>query len=165
MLPGKRQAEVNRLRKIVSNSDFKTPADVEQFFIAYTNLIWDYKMVGIVYDHYDENTIVHLENGRDVVGVDAVIKDTIIRCNAIPDLKINFLDIFAEGDEENGYKFVQVAYNEGTNTGPSEFGPATGNKINYDNFMNICECLVKKVNGQWKVTEEWGSQSNKESGG
>ena len=157
----KRQETVNRLREIVDHPDFKSPTDVEQFFIAYTHLIWNYKMVGTIYDYYADDIVIHVENGNDIVGVEAVVKDTIIRLNAMPDLKIEFIDIFAEGSEEKGYKFIQVTYHEGTSLGPSQFGAPTGKKLTYDNFMNMCECLVKKVNGKWKVVEEWGTQSNK----
>jgi hypothetical protein len=153
--------EAKKLNEIVDCPDFKTPSDVERFFIAYTQLIWDYKMVGTIYDYYHDDIVIHVENGKDIVGVEAVVKDTIIRMNAMPDLKIKFIDIFAEGNEENGYKFIQVTYHEGTSLGHSQFGPPTGEKLNENNFMNMCECLVKKINGKWKVVEEWGAQSNK----
>jgi len=28
-------------------------------------------------------------------------------------------------------------------------------------MMEMCECLVKKVNEQWKIVDEWVSSSNK----
>lgn len=76
-------------------------------------------------------------------------------------MKIEFIDIFADGNERDGYKFIQITYYEGTNTGPSSFGPPTGKKVNAENMMNMCECLVKNINGTWKIVEEWGTQSNK----
>jgi len=161
MTPEKRQKNVDRLREIVNNPDFKVPEDVERFFVAYTQLIWNYKMVGTIYDYYHDDIVIHVENGKDIVGIEAVVKDTIVRMNAMPDLKIKFIDIFAEGSEADGYKFIQITYHEGTSSGYSQFGPPTGKKLNYDNFMNMCECLVEKVNGKWKVVEEWGTQSNK----
>ena len=161
MLLEKRKEEVEKLRAIVDHPELKTPSDVEKFFIAYTKLIWDYKMVGRIYDYYCDDTVIHVENGKDIVGIEAIIEHTLERINAFPDMKIEFIDIFADGNERDGYKFIQITYYEGTNTGPSSFGPPTGKKVNAENMMNMCECLVKNINGTWKIVEEWGTQSNK----
>ena len=155
MLPEKRQAEVNRLKKIVNNPDFKTPADLEQFFVAYTILIWDHKMIGMIYDYYVDDIVLHAEGGMDIVGVEAVVRNTTIKLNALPDYKTTFSEIFAVGNEENGYRFVQVTNGRGSNLGPRTLGPATGKTFTPDNIMNMCECLVKKTNGKWKIVEEW----------
>jgi hypothetical protein len=155
MINNKKKAEVNRLKKIVNNPDFKTPTDVEQFFIAYTHLIWDHKMIGMIYDYYVDDIVLHAEDGQDVVGVEAVVKNTTIKLNALPDYQTTFSEIFAIGNEENGYRFVQVTTGRGTSLGPSSFGPATGKTFAPDNIMNMCECLVKKNNGKWKIVEEW----------
>ena len=162
MLLEKRQQEVKKLREIVDNPDFKTPADVAQFFIAYTKLIWNHKMIGTIYDYYPDNIVIHAEDdGNDIVGVEDVVKNTVIKLNALPDYHTTFSEIFAVGDEETGYKFVQVTIGEGTSLGPSKFGPATGKKITRHNIMTMCECHVKKINGEWKVVEEWVSGSGK----
>jgi hypothetical protein len=162
MLPEKRQQEVKKLNEIVNNPDFMTPADVEQFFIAYTKLIWNYKMIGTIYDYYIDDVIIHAEDGgKDIVGVEAVVRNTVIKLNAIPDYKTSFSEIFAVGDEASGYKFVQITIGEGTSAGPSLSGPATGKKVTNDNVMTFCECHVKKINGKWKVVEEWVSGSGK----
>ena len=156
MLPERRQEEVDRLRKIVENPDFKTPADVEEFFVAYTKYIWDYKMIGTIYDHYTDDTIIHGENGVDIVGIGPVVYHTLERIYSVPDMKISFIGIYADKISDDEYKFVQITYPEGTFTGPSKYGHGTGKKLNYNNMMNMCECLVKKVNGTWKIVEEWG---------
>ncbi|GAA0181000.1 hypothetical protein SH2C18_35950 [Clostridium sediminicola] len=84
------------------------------FFEAYTKLIHDYKMVGRIYDLYLEDTIIHGENGQDILGIEAVFQFTLGKLNTFPDLKIEFIDIIAEGNEEDGYKFIQITYHEGT---------------------------------------------------
>ncbi len=35
-------------------------------------------------------------------------------------------------------------------------GQPNGRKLGYDNIMNMCECVVKRIDGQWKIVEEWG---------
>jgi hypothetical protein len=156
MLPERRPEEVLRLLDIVKRADLKVPADVEEFFIAYTKCIWDYKMVGLIYDHYTDETVIHGENGVDIAGIDAVVHHTLERLFTLPDMKINFIGIFADKISDDEFKFIQITYPEGTFTGPCQYGPATGEKLNYVNIMNTCECIVKKINGSWKIVEEWG---------
>ncbi len=156
MLPETRADEFNRLRTIVENPDFQTAADVERFFIAYTKYIWDYKMVGLIYDHYTDETVIHGENGVDIAGIGPVVFHTLERLLTMPDMKITFIGIWADKVSDDEYKFVQITHPEGTFTGPSRYGPPTGKKLGYDNIMNMCECLVKKIDGKWKIVEEWG---------
>ena len=156
MLPEKRMEKVKRLKEIVDNPDFKTPADVEKFFEAYTQYIWDCKMIGTIYDHYTDETIIHGENGVDIQGIDAVMSHTPERMCTLPDMTLHFIGIFATKVSDEEFKFIQITHPEATYTGPSKYGQPTGKKLNYDNIMNMCECVVKKINGVWKITEEWG---------
>jgi len=161
MLAEKRAEEVNKLKEIVENPDFKVTADVEIFFEAYTKYIWDYKMVGAIYDCYCDNIEIKLENGENLVGIEAEVRSTLTLLNAFPDLRISFIDIFAHKVAEDEFQFVQITHLDATSLGPSRLGPPTGKKLTYDNMMEMCECLVKKVNGQWKIVDEWVSNSNK----
>jgi hypothetical protein len=81
--------------------------------------------------------------------------------NAFPDLKVTFLEIFAEKTGDDEYKFIQITHLDATSTGPSSAGPATGKKLCYENQLDMCECLVKKLNGQWKIVGEWVVDSKK----
>src|SRR6056297_1576208 len=96
MMSERKPEEVKRLRKIVENPDFKTASDVEEFFVAYTKYIWNYKMVGLIYDYYAEDTVIHGENGKDIVGIKPIVFHTLERLYAVPDIKLNFIDIFAD---------------------------------------------------------------------
>lgn len=156
MLPSTRAEEVRELKAIVENPDFKTAEDVERFFVAYTKYIWDHKMVGLIYDHYTDQTVIHGENGVDIAGIGPVVSHTVERLYTVPDIKVNFIGIWADKVSDDEYKFIQITHPEGTFTGPSQYGPPTGKKLGYDNVMNMCECSVKKVDGTWKIVEEWG---------
>ncbi|SKC36200.1 nuclear transport factor 2 family protein [Maledivibacter halophilus] len=152
----KRLEERNKLLEYVDNCELKTPEEVARLFEEYTKLIWDHKLVGKIYDFYCDDAVIHSGNGNDVTGVDNVFAGTLQFISSFPDLKFKFLDIFAEGDEESGYKFVQAVYYDGINTGYSQFGKPTGKPLSEDDYcMSVCECLVKKVNGRWKIVEEW----------
>ena len=51
------------MEDIVNNCKFETPEEVANHFIAYTAVIWDYKMVGKILDCYHDHIIVHREGG------------------------------------------------------------------------------------------------------
>ena len=156
MLIDARAQEFQRLKKIVENADFQCAHDVEIFFEAYTQYIWDFKMVGLIYDHYTDETVIHGENGVDIVGIGPVVHHTLERLYTLPDMKIVFIGIWADKVSDDTYRFIQITHPEGTFTGPSIHGQPTGRKLGYDNIMNMCECVVKKIDGRWKIVEEWG---------
>ena len=104
---------------------------------------------------------LNLKIGENLVGVEAEVQSTLTLLNAFPDLRVSFIDIFAHKVAENEFKFVQITHLDATSLGPSRFGPPTGKKLTNDNMMEMCECLVKKVNEQWKIVDEWVSSSNK----
>jgi hypothetical protein len=148
--------ELIKLESLMQDVDFRSPEDVEQFFVAYTKIIWDHWMIGRIYDHYEDDTVIHGENGIDICGIRPVIAHTSERLQSMPDFSINFIGIWAQKISEREYRFIQITYPEGTFTGPSIYGPPTQKKLHYDNIMNMCECLVKKIDGVWKIVEEWG---------
>ena len=41
----------------------------------------------------------------------------------------------------------------------SKYGQGTGAAFAPDECVDICECLVKRVDGKWRVVEEWGDRS------
>ena len=161
MLPEKRQEEFRKLREIVENPDFKTAQDVEIFFTALTKYIWEHKMIGKIYDFYTDDIIIYKENDENLNGVEFEFQYTKEFISAFPDLKVTFLCMMAEKTGEEEFKFVQVTHLDATSTGPTSAGPATGKKLNYSNQLDICECLLKKVNGQWRIVGEWVVDSKK----
>jgi hypothetical protein len=83
--------------------------------------------------------------------------------SAFPDQIVEFVDIFVEGNEEDGYRFGQSTIMRIANTGWSEYGPPTGKSLSQGDrvFHSICELSLKKLEGRWRVYEEWvveGSQ-------
>lgn len=149
------------MEDIVNNCKFETPEEVANHFIAYTAVLWDYKMVGKILDCYHDRIIVHREGGDDISTCENVIRDTLALQAAFPDLRIIFHNIFCERyeGEGGGFRFGQCVYFEGTNTGWSKFGPPTGKKLTRENCMGACECLVQVVDGRWRIAEEWTIRS------
>ena len=148
--------------KYVNECQLKVPEEVARLFLEYTIAIWDYKLVGLIYKFYDDDCVIHREGGLEITGLEATFGGTLSFMASCPDLKFVFLDIFAQGNQKDGYSFGQAIYYDGTNTGHSSYGPPTGKNITEDvPCIGLCECLVKKVNGRWKIVEEWLLRSGK----
>ena len=151
--------ERRRLEYIVDHCKFETPEQVTELFEAYTHLIWKYKQVGRIYDFYYDGMMIHREGNNDLIGVDQVVKDTLACLAAFPDMKFKFYDIHGTGNPEEGFRFGQAVYFKGTFLGVSKYGQGTGAAFAPDECVDICECLVKRVDGKWRVVEEWGDRS------
>ena len=151
--------ERRRLEYIVDHCKFETPEQVTELFEAYTHLIWKYKQVGRIYDFYYDGMMIHREGNNDLIGVDQVVKDTLARLAAFPDMEFKFYDIHGTGNPEEGFRFGQAVYFKGTFLGVSKYGQGTGAAFAPDECVDICECLVKRVDGKWRVVEEWGDRS------
>lgn len=155
-----------KMEDFVDHCELKVPEEVARLFKEYTLLVWDYKLLGKIYDFYTDDAIMYVEDGKTVVGVEKVVADTLAFTAAVPDNESWFIDIFAEGDEENGYRFIQATRCVGTCLGRSAAGEATGRSLSEGgrDCIGLCECLVKKVDGRWKIVEEWMVRSNRAIG-
>lgn len=141
----------------VRNCELKLPEEVAELFINYTRWIWEYKCVGAVNKYYCDHTIFHGENGVTLVGSDPIIASSLISLSAYPDKINDFVDIIVEGNEEDGYSFGQSSRLGNFNTGYSKYGAPTGKWLGVDDvpLYSICELTLRKIDGRWKVTEEW----------
>ena len=151
-----------KMEEIVDNCKFETPEEVANHFIAYTAVIWDYKMVGKIHDCYHDQIIVHREGGNDIVTCESVIRDTLMLQAAFSALRIVFYNIFCEKYEGKGggFRFGQAVYFAGTNDGYSKYGPPTGKQLTQENCLGLCECLVQEIDGRWRIAEEWTMRSS-----
>lgn len=149
-----------RCVNFVNNCELKTPQEVARLFEDFTRTLWDFKLVGRIHDFYCDNITINREGGNDLIGSEDVVVNTLQLMAAFPDLKLKFIDIFAEGNENDGYSFGQAIYFDGTNTGYSKFGAPTGKSLSAGEVcLGLCECRVEKVDGRWKIVEEWVTRS------
>ncbi|MFE7083297.1 hypothetical protein [Priestia megaterium] len=151
--------ERKRLEYIVDHCQFETAEQVCELFEAYTHLIWKYKQVGRIYDFYYDDMIIHREGGNDLIGIDKVVQDTLACLAAFPDMEFKFYGIHGVGNPEDGFRFGQAVHFAGTNTGISKYGRGDGSSLPPHECVDLCECLIKKVDGRWRVVEEWGTRS------
>ncbi|MBF7096745.1 hypothetical protein [Alkalibacter mobilis] len=152
--------ERTKLEYIVDNCKYETPEQICELMTAYTLLIWKHKQVGRVYDlYYDEMAIVE-EGGGDVAGSDNVIKETLATLASVPNLGTVFCEIHCVGNPEDGFRFGQVVYNlASSENGISKYGKGPGKQFAPFQDLEMCECIMKNVDGKWRVFKEWAVRS------
>lgn len=150
------------MEAFVDHCELKTPEEVSRLFLEYTLLIWDYLLVGRIADFYNDDIIMNHAGGVTVQGLESVYSGTlsaVAKCVAsTPDNQAIFVDIFAEGTPEEGYRFMQAttAYCPSEHGG-QDYSPGEGVILpdSQNGHVGLCECLVKKIDGKWKIVEEW----------
>jgi len=151
--------ERKKLEKVLENTAFKTKEEAVVYAEAMTKIILNHQMLGLVHEYYDENIVYKTANGVKLTNLEDVVKEFLgLQC-AFPDLKVYITESFASGDELDGFKVYQRSYCEGTNTGPSVYGPATGNKLHEMNSMGQTVYIFNKIRGKWKVVTEYSLRS------
>lgn len=148
-----------KMELFVDTCRLETADEVARLFRDYTLLIWDYLLVGKISDFYPDGIILNTACGGSVQGIDTVYSNTLaILANIPQDNETLFIDIFAEGDKENGYSFCQATSNYVPSShGGKSYTPPEGRIYSDDQVgsIGLCECRVEKLEGKWKIVEEW----------
>ncbi len=145
------------MEAFIRNCQLTCPEEVAELFESYTRVIWQYQCPGQIYRLYNDETICHGAGGNKVIGADKIIQGTVSFMRAFPDRRVNFVDIFVEGNEEDGYSFGQSTRFIASNTGWSAYGAPTNKSLSNDQgyCYSICELRLEKREGRWRVVEEW----------
>ncbi|QKJ88600.1 hypothetical protein PMPD1_3686 [Paramixta manurensis] len=112
--------------------------NIIDYIIRITHRIWEEGDIGYIYDTYSHDCNVWDDVGLHV-GRDRVVAGTARTLNAYPDLRILGDEVIWAGDENVGFHSSHRSYIMGTNTGFSEFGPATNKPVR---FMCIANCVM-----------------------
>jgi hypothetical protein len=152
--------ERKKLESILENADLKTKSDAIEYAEALTKIIWNHNMLGKVYEYYDENALYKGMSGKRITNLDELVGEFLGMQAAFPDLRVHITESFASGNETDGFAVYQRSYCEGTNLGTSQYGPATGNKLNEKNSFGQTVYILKKVKNTWKVVTEYSLRSN-----
>lgn len=127
------------------------------FVIQSTDEIWNLRgNVDEAIDKYFHEDYVDAGSwGQRLVGKKALRAAVFTQMRAFPDIKIHITDCVCNGNDINGYKCAMPDILEGTNLGPSAYGPPTGR---YARWSGMVQSLVKKdpTTGQWQYWAEWG---------
>ena len=146
------------MEAFIKECQLTCPEEVAELFESYTRVIWQYQCPGEIYRFYNDETICHGSGGSLVVGADAILASTIKFMRSFPDRRVDFVDIFVEGNEEEGYSFGQSTRFIAANKGWSQYGPPTGKSLSTEEdgyCYSICELRLEKREGRWRVVEEW----------
>lgn len=143
------------MQRYLDECRLETPEEVAKFFACYTFLIWDYQLFGEIYRLYNDD-IVMFYGGRDAVqGLENVISDTLSAKRGMTfRYKHIFADIFAEGDPESGYHFIQATSYFFPDSGDQE-QDFEGRILPQGAGSCMCECEIQKINGKWTIVREW----------
>ena len=129
-------------------------ASLAEDFRLYTELIFNHKWIGSVYDIYADGCEIYREDGKFLDGPHAMMKDTLKLTSAFPDMTIEMRDTFAV-KKDDCYKLWRYYTMSGTNKTYSEYGAATGKPLN----SNACICMsmatVKEISGRWQIVKEF----------
>lgn len=151
--------ERREMERRIEDGILETPEQVARYFTEYTWLIWDYLLIGEIYQCYNEEIKLNYAGGTVRQGVPSVIANTLASTKSLPEDNVTmFLDIFAEKNQDGSYSFIQMT----SGYSPSRFGgepfsPPEGRIYEDDRVIRVglCECRVEKIGGRWKIVEEW----------
>lgn len=152
------EQEIKALQKTLKDLDIKTRDDARTFITALTKLIYDYKMLGIIYEYYADNVEYYKQDDTIIDGVGDVVLNVADLCAAFPNLRTNIESLIVYPVDENFYKIGRRLHYWGNNYGHSRFGPPTGKSL-ANNCQNMSIIHLKKLGGRWKITFEINSDS------
>lgn len=138
----------------IRNLDVKDEASLAEYFRLYTELIFNHKWIGSVYDIYADNAEIYRENGVFLNGAHEMMKDTLKLTSAFPDMTVSMRDTFAVKTDE-GYKLWRYYTMEGTNKTYSVYGAATGKSLNADACIAMSMATVRLIGGRWQIVKEF----------
>lgn len=138
--------------------EVKDEASAAEYIRLYTELIYDHKWIGSVYDIYADDAQLYRENGYRLDGAHAIMQEALKFTAAFPDLKLQIRDCFAVRKGEEYKVFLYYAM-EGSNKNPSVYGPATDRALKADACISMSMATVRQVNGRWRIVREFTMHS------
>lgn len=125
--------------------------DIADYIVRITSWIWDDKNVDLCKRYYSDDGIIHTLAGK-ISGVETVVANTWKTLEGWPDRTLDADNVVWSGNEAEGYYSSHLITSQMTNTGPSEFGPATGKKARVRTVAD-CLCLENKVIEEWLMRD------------
>ncbi len=149
---------IDELCDAVDQCSFSNVEEVRQFIKDLTVLVYDYKMVGKLYDFYLEDIECHKQNRKRLQGVEALVQNVLDICAEFPDLKANVENVIVSKVDNDFYKVFRRLRYRGTNLGYSKNGAPTGKSLG-DKCLNLSLLHIKRVNGRFQIVFEVNADS------
>ena len=127
-------------------------ADIVDYIIRCTHRIWEQKDIGLIETHYAADCLMHLMTGP-IVGAAGVARNTIRTLAAFPDRTLVGEAVIWSQEADGAYLSSHRITSSGTNLGPSDFGAATGRRVQ---FTTVADCLCHEN----RIVEEWLVRDN-----
>ena len=127
--------------------------DFPDYIIRITDRIWHDRDVELIHRYYAPDCIVHTQAGT-VIGVDPVLSGTKATMVSFPDRRLEADNVIwsqeppMPGSPNPVFYSSHLITSKMTNTGESEFGPATDKRIR---VITIADCLCRDN----AIFEEW----------
>lgn len=131
--------------------------DFPDYIIRITDRIWHERKVDLINRYYAQECIVHTQAGT-AIGLAPVIDGTRATMTAYPDRVLEADNVIWSKDAPQPGSDSPVFYSSHritskmTNLGPSEFGPATGNKVRVITLAE-CACRDNVIFEEWLVRD------------
>lgn len=123
-------------------------ASVEDYILRCTDEMWVDRGIGLIDStYYAENVVVHGAYGTSI-GVQPIVQGTLQSIRSYPDEVGYGEDVVWEQRGADGFVSAHRVYSTGTNSGWTDYGPATGRHFEK---RAIAHCLVR----QGQIVEEW----------
>lgn len=127
-------------------------ADIVDYILRCTHRIWEQKDIGLIGTHYAADCRLHLMTGP-IEGAKGVIANTVRTLAAFPDRTLVGEAVIWSPEADGAYLSSHRITSSGTNLGASEFGAATGKRVQ---FTTIADCLCHEN----RIVEEWLVRDN-----
>ena len=125
--------------------------DFPDYIIRITERIWHERQVDLCTKYYTPDCLIHTLSG-DIVGAQTVVENTHATMVAFPDRRLDADNVIWSDDGKAGFYSSHLITSKMTNLGPSEFGPATGNKVRVVTIAD-CACRDNMIYEEWLVRD------------
>ncbi|TRX56763.1 nuclear transport factor 2 family protein [Thalassomonas sp. M1454] len=125
--------------------------DITDYIIRITHRIWEQKNVGLCFDYYGEICPVYTL-GAYSESVDLVVQNTLKTIAAFPDRSLIGENVIWNDEGDDTYYSSHLITSIMTNSGDSEFGPAT-NKTGRVTTIADCVCKENRIIEEWLVRD------------
>jgi len=126
--------------------------DVVDYILKITHRIWEEKGIGVIYDTYHNDVTMHTSS-TNLVGIKDVVANTLMTLHAFPDRRLIGEEVVWSDYDTNGFLSSHRVLSTATNLGDSNFGKATGKKVN---FRTVIDCAIENN----RIYEEWLVRDN-----
>jgi len=142
----------NNLKKQKMEGFSEDYIDIVDYILKITHRIWEEKGIGIIYDTYSNNIVMHFCS-YNACGINEVISGTLQTLHAFPDRRLIGQDVIWSSFNKHGFFSSHRIMSTATNLGDSSFGPATGKKLS---FRTVADCAIEAN----RIYEEWLVRDN-----